>query len=145
MGAWDSNHTSPKLMKKKDVMSTLSMSIGLPSTGSSVALSPYSSTADSSDYSVKALNSFGATATGYGHTGTTNVPGYYNGSLWDFWYKDYYPIVIRESYPIYLQERSMDSGKKAFEIIKLLQDKKLIKLDKVSDFIEAMDCLIKAL
>jgi len=35
--------------------------------------------------------------------------------------------------------------KQAFEIIKQLQDKKFIELDKVSDFIEAMDTLIKIL
>lgn len=144
MGGQDSNFPSPKLMNKKDVMATLSMSIGLPTTSTSQSVSLYSPT-DSPNYGVDALNSGGTTATGYGYNGFTNVPGYYGGNLWDFWYKDYYPIIIRESYPIYLQERSMDSGKKAFEIIKLLQDKKLIKLDKVSDFIEAMDCLIKAL
>lgn len=64
-------------------------------------------------------------------------------SAWGYWQNGYYPTVIRESYPIYLQERSEDKGQKAFEIIKHLQDKKLIKLDKVSDFIEAMDTLIK--
>lgn len=66
-----------------------------------------------------------------------------NTSAWGYWQDGYYPTVIRQSYPIYLQERSEDKGQKAFEIIKHLQDKKLIKLDKVSDFIEAMDTLIK--
>jgi hypothetical protein len=66
-----------------------------------------------------------------------------NTSAWGYWQDGYYPTVIRQSYPIYLQERSEDKGQKAFEIIKHLQDKKLIKLDKVSDFIDAMDTLIK--
>lgn len=64
---------------------------------------------------------------------------------WGYWQDYYYPGVIRESYPVYIQEKSLDSGKKAFEIIKLLQDKKLMKLDKVKDFIDAMDVLIKVL
>lgn len=64
---------------------------------------------------------------------------------WSYWQEHYYPQVIRESYPVYLQDRAKDSGKQAFEIIKALQDKKLIKIDKVSDFIEAMDTLIKIL
>lgn len=76
---------------------------------------------------------------------TANTVYTYNGTAWDYWHRDYYPLVIRESYPMYLQERSMDKGKQAFEILKLLQDKKLITLDKVSDFIDAMDALIKVL
>ena len=66
-------------------------------------------------------------------------------SCWDYWQGSYYPQVIHPSYPVYLQERAKDSGKQAFEIIKALQDKKLMKLEKVSDFIEAMDTLIKVL
>lgn len=66
-------------------------------------------------------------------------------TVWTYWQDYYYPQVIRESYPVYIQERAKDEGKKAFEIIKVLQDKKLIKLDKVSDFVEAMDTLIKIL
>ena len=66
-------------------------------------------------------------------------------SCWDYWQDHYYPTIIRDSYPVYLQDRAKDSGKQAFEIIKVLQDKKLMKLEKVSDFIEAMDTLIKVL
>lgn len=66
-------------------------------------------------------------------------------TTWEFWTGTYYPQVIRESYPVYYQERAKDSGKQAFEIIKALQDKKLMKLEKVSDFVEAMDTLIKIL
>ena len=68
-----------------------------------------------------------------------------NPSAWDVWEGWYYPQVIRESYPVYLQERAKDSGKQAFEIIKALQDKKLMKMDNVSDFIKAMDTVIKTL
>lgn len=64
---------------------------------------------------------------------------------WSFWEREYYPKVIRDSYPIYIQERAQDKGKQAFEIIKALQDKKLMKLETVADFIEAMDTLIKTL
>ena len=66
-------------------------------------------------------------------------------SCWNYWQDFYYPQTIVHSYPVYLQDRAKDSGKQAFEIIKALQDKKLIKLEKVSDFIEAMDTLIKIL
>jgi len=53
--------------------------------------------------------------------------------------------VIKESYPVYVQEKAVDSGKKAFEIIKMLNDKNLVNLKTVKDFIEIMDCLIKIL
>ncbi|MHB8483892.1 MAG: hypothetical protein ACYDBV_14365, partial [Nitrospiria bacterium] len=66
-------------------------------------------------------------------------------TVWRYWQDYYYPRVIKESYPVYIQERSMDKGQKAFEILKILGDKKIIKLEKVSDFIDAMDCLIKIL
>jgi hypothetical protein len=66
-------------------------------------------------------------------------------TAWEYWQEYYYPQVIRESYPVYIQERSKDSGKQAFEIIKTLQDKKLMKLETVKDFIDAMDSLIKIL
>jgi hypothetical protein len=77
-------------------------------------------------------------------SGSANF-GYWPSTTWDCWSNWYYPTVIKESYPVYLQERAQDKGKQAFEIIKALQDKKLMKLDKVSDFIEAMDTLIKTL
>lgn len=66
-------------------------------------------------------------------------------SLWKYWHQDYYPHVIKESYPVYIQERAMDKGKQAFEILKALMDKGLVKVDKVKDFIEAMDVLLKTL
>ncbi len=64
---------------------------------------------------------------------------------WGYWRDYYYPTVIRESYPVYIRERAKDKGKRAFEIIKILKDKKLVKLEKVSDFIDLMDELIKIL
>lgn len=70
-------------------------------------------------------------------TNTANLTG------WNYWQEYYYPQVIRESYPVYIQERAKDKGKEAFEIIKMLQDKRFIKLEKVSDFIGCMDALIK--
>lgn len=66
-------------------------------------------------------------------------------TCWDYWHRDYYPSVIRESYPIYIRERAEDKGKQAFEIIKILQDKRFLNLEKVKDFIDLMDCLIKVL
>jgi hypothetical protein len=71
-----------------------------------------------------------------------NAVGY---SAWDYWERNYYPYVIKESYPVYLQERATDKGKMAFEIIKMLKDKRFVHLEKVSDFIDCMDLLIKAL
>lgn len=66
-------------------------------------------------------------------------------SCWDYWHTDYYPSVIHHSYPVYMQERAKDKGKQAYEIIKILKDKKLVKLGKVGDFIDLMDELIKIL
>ena len=68
-----------------------------------------------------------------------------NQTCWGWWHEEYYPRVIRESYPVYISERAKDKGKQAYEIIKMLKDKRIIKLDKVSDFIDAMDALIKIL
>jgi hypothetical protein len=70
-------------------------------------------------------------------TGTT--------SCWHYFQDYYYPQVIRESYPVYIQEKSIDKGKQAFEIIKMLKDKRFIRLETVGDFIDAMDALIKIL
>ena len=66
-------------------------------------------------------------------------------SCWHYWRDDYYPNIIRESYPVYFQERAKDKGKQAFEIIKILKDKKFVKLETVGDFIDMMDELIKIL
>lgn len=93
---------------------------------------------------LKNTNTIGENALSLAITSNGNILGY-NGSCWDYWQNNYYPNVIHTSYPVYIQERAKDSGKHAFEIIKALQDKKLIKLDKVGDFIEAMDTLIKIL
>lgn len=87
----------------------------------------------------------GTISNGLGITSGTPNNLVYSGTSWGFWRDYYYPQVIRESYPVYIQERAKDNGKQAFEVIKALQDKKLIKLEKVSDFIEAMDTLIKLL
>lgn len=80
-------------------------------------------------------------------TGNLSTTAFGNNmySCWDYWHKDYYPQVIRESYPIYIRERAEDKGKQAYEIIKILKDKKLVNLEKVSDFIDLMDELIKIL
>jgi len=81
-------------------------------------------------------------------TTSNNVGSLSSGSLytcWDYWHQHYYPEVIYHSYPIYLQERATDKGKQAFEIIKMLKDKRFMKLETVGDFIDAMDCLIKIL
>ena len=72
---------------------------------------------------------------------TVNVPA----TAWGYWQDWYYPQVIKQSYPVYIQEQSQDKGKKAFEIIKILKDKKLVNLEKVSNFIDLMDELIKIL
>lgn len=75
--------------------------------------------------------------------GSTNA--IWSFTPWGYWQDYYYPQVIRESYPVYVRERAEDKGKQAFEIIKMLQDKKFIKFEKVSEFIDAMDSLIKVL
>lgn len=74
-----------------------------------------------------------------------NSTGTASWGCWDYWTTQYYPQVIHTSYPVYLQEKAKDKGKQAFEIIKILKDKKLVQLSKVGDFINLMDELIKIL
>lgn len=66
-------------------------------------------------------------------------------SCWGYWRDHYYPEIVQHSYPVYIQERAQDKGKQAFEIIKMLKDKKFLKLESVGDFIDVMDELIKIL
>jgi len=66
-------------------------------------------------------------------------------TCWDYYQREYYPVIVKESYPVYLQERAKDKGKQAFEIIKILKDKKLVQLKTVGNFIDLMDELIKIL
>lgn len=66
-------------------------------------------------------------------------------SSWHWWEDYYYPRVIKESYPVYIQEKALDKGKQAYEIIKMMKDKRFVKLDTGADFIEIMDALIKIL
>lgn len=80
-----------------------------------------------------------ALQTGIGYDNQTAIGAF------QFWQTDYYPRVIKESYPVYIQERARDKGKQAFEIIKVLKDKKLVDMRKVGDFIDLMDELIKIL
>lgn len=68
-----------------------------------------------------------------------------DGSCWHYWRDHYYPQIIKESYPVFVQDRAEDKGKRAFEIIKKMMDKKLLKMDTVKDFVDAMDLLIKIL
>lgn len=85
---------------------------------------------------------------GMGNTQTTGFniqTNAVNLGCWDYWQGYYYPQIIHHSYPIYIQERALDKGKQAFEIIKMLKDKGIIKLEKVADFVDAMDALIKIL
>src|SRR4051812_25849332 len=86
------------------------------------------------------IGSFTTTATsGAGNlsiqTGATNALYHDTSgtSLWGYWQNYYYPQVIRESYPVYIQEKAMDKGKQAFELLKALMDKNLVKVDKVKD------------
>ena len=78
------------------------------------------------------------------YSGTIPIPEQ-NLTCWSYWQKYYYPQVIYSSYPVYIQERAKDKAKQAYEIIKILKDKKLANIEKVSDFIDLMDELIKIL
>lgn len=66
-------------------------------------------------------------------------------SCWDYWRDYHYPQTIVTSYPVYIQERAKDKGKQAYEIIKVLKDKKLVDIKSVGKFIDLMDELIKIL
>lgn len=84
---------------------------------------------------------------------TENAVGYidssgtFDGDLscWNYWEHYYYPNIIRKSYPVYIRERAEDKGRQAFEIIKMLNDKKLLRISEIKDFIKLMDELIKIL
>ena len=66
-------------------------------------------------------------------------------TCWKWWQDYYYPAIIKESYPIYIQEKAKDKGKLSYEIIKVLRDKGLIEVNKVKDFMKLMDTLISLL
>jgi hypothetical protein len=83
---------------------------------------------------------------------TFNTSGFssdtlYQGNLscWHWWQEQYYPQVITQYYPMYIRERSLDNGKRAYEIIKVLKDRKLVEITTVKKFMELMDCLINIL
>ncbi len=88
------------------------------------------------------LNLSSTITTSGGFVGTA---GSISTSAYNYWQDYYYPAVIRESYPVYIKERAEDKGRQAYEIIKHLQDKKLMNLPTVKDFIDAMDILLKIL
>ena len=67
------------------------------------------------------------------------------GTIWNYWEEYYYPYMIKESYPVWVQERAVDKGKKVYEIVKMLRDKKLVQVRTVKQFIEIMDELIKVI
>lgn len=99
-----------------------------------------------SDCIMDNMNTSMMSATVTDNLSISNTPGAVGYSTcWDYWSTGYYPQVIHTSYPVYLQERAKDKGKQAFEIIKVLKDKKLVSMTKVGDFIDLMDELIKIL
>jgi len=99
------------------------------------------------DKNMNLINSLTADCSGntYGIVDEDYTAGGSNLTCYHYWQDYYYPQIIRESYPVYIQDRAKDKGKQAFEIIKILKDKKFVKLDKVGDFIDLMDELIKIL
>jgi hypothetical protein len=64
---------------------------------------------------------------------------------YDDWKDIYYRGPLRpigHTYPPSFRE---DKGEKAFKIIKALMDKKLVQIEKIEQFIDLMDELIKIL
>jgi hypothetical protein len=107
------------------------------------AMSMLNCSVDQSSLTINSSSANIATnGTGGGIANAFYTPG---TTCWDYWQNTYYPQVIYSSYPVYIQERARDKGKQAFEIIKILKDKKLVNLAKVGDFIDLMDELIKIL
>ncbi len=81
-----------------------------------------------------------------GTTGNYTDEGTYKTeeiTCWNYWQTYYYPYIIKESYPVYIQEKAIDKGKKAYEIVKVLRDKKLVQVRTVKQFIDLMNELIK--
>jgi len=98
--------------------------------------------ADLDPMNSQSVEAYNATGSKYNNLNNLENKDY---SCWNFWRDYHYPYVIRDSYPVYIKEQAEDKGKKAFEVIKMLQDKKLMTLKTVKDFIDAMDALIKTL
>ena len=80
-----------------------------------------------------------------GNITTGNAIGATGTSCWHYWTDHWYPEVIHATYPVYIQERAKDKGKQAYELLKMLKDKRFINIEKVGDFIDLMDELIKIL
>lgn len=102
-----------------------------------MAMSMLNCSVDNNSLNFDSCNNFGINSSGIGTSQQT--------SCWDYWQNQYYPYVIYPSYPVYIQERAVDKGKKAFEIIKLMKDKKFVIFKTVKDFIDVMDLLINIL
>lgn len=71
---------------------------------------------------------------------TIDIQSYYD--YWEQW-KPLSPPVTQFQY--YHTHTVEDKGVKALSIIKIMMEKKLIKLDTIEQFIEAMDLLVKVL
>lgn len=57
-------------------------------------------------------------------------------------FQPYYP-TIKEYYPIYLGWQNENKIEKAFKIVNILLKEKIIKLDKVKDFVELVNVIAK--
>lgn len=97
------------------------------------------------DYTLTKANDFDNTVTAGGTSGDSLKNTQDTLSCWSWWQDYYYPSVITTVYPVYVQERALDKGKKAYEIIKMLKDKKLLEITSVKKFMEMMDALINIL
>ncbi len=75
------------------------------------------------------------TSTGTGAINTGSITTTLN--CYDYWHQYHYPIT-----PVIHYGHTEDKATKAFKLAKALMDKKLIKIDKVKDFVTLMDEII---
>lgn len=67
---------------------------------------------------------------------------YYNlRYCWDWWYQYYMPIYQ----PVYYSTLSPDKGKQAIAIMRALMDKGIVKINKVEDFVKAIDVVLNVI
>ncbi len=80
-----------------------------------------------------------------GETTAGVITGEYN--LNQYWYPDWYYPTVREYYPVYYGywQSNQDKHQQAFNVARMLVDKKIVELKKVKDFIELVENIFKVM
>ena len=85
------------------------------------------------------------------YAGNQSTAGFGLNSIYPYpsqpWYEPFYPIVERHYYPSYVYWTQPDKSKleQSFKIVQKLIEKKLVKVDKVKEFIELVNDIVEVL